>query len=80
MLLQDDMNCEEHVLTIRTSTFVDILAGKRKIGRVRGSVHISSTGDRSASAVRIGYVDQADILPENLSKPVTHPPLLKLFI
>ncbi|KAL7010037.1 hypothetical protein EMMF5_000056 [Cystobasidiomycetes sp. EMM_F5] len=49
------------------STFVDILAGKRKIGRVRGSVHISSTGDRSASAVRIGYVDQADILPENLT-------------
>lgn len=46
------------------STLVDILAGKRKAGRTFGSVQLLTS---NARAVRIGYVDQADVLPANLS-------------
>jgi hypothetical protein len=38
------------------STLVDVLAGKRKGGRVEGNVGLTRTGDQGR--VRIGYVDQ----------------------
>ncbi|KAK9899179.1 hypothetical protein P389DRAFT_158475 [Cystobasidium minutum MCA 4210] len=46
------------------STLVDILAGKRKAGRIFGSVQLLTN---NARGVRIGYVDQADVLPGNLT-------------
>ena len=42
------------------STLVDILADKRKAGRVEGRV--SFTRDGSDARIRIGYVDQSDVL------------------
>lgn len=45
-------------------TLVDILAGKRKVGKTLGTVQLLT---ENARAVRIGYVDQADVLPANLS-------------
>ncbi|KAH9824442.1 hypothetical protein DFH28DRAFT_1163115 [Melampsora americana] len=47
------------------STFLDILAGQRKAGRVTGSHRISLPGDDRASGggFSIGFVDQSDILP-----------------
>ena len=50
------------------STLVDILAGKRKSGRTEGDVRITSAAEASAGRAQIGYVDQADVLSENLSK------------
>lgn len=47
------------------STLVDILAGKRKVGQVYGTVQLLT---ENAGAVRIGYVDQADVLAANLSE------------
>ncbi|WVQ96652.1 hypothetical protein IAU59_003758 [Kwoniella sp. CBS 9459] len=43
------------------STLVDILAGKRKGGKVRGRVGFTRS-DREEGRVRVGYVDQSDIL------------------
>ncbi|WVQ65812.1 uncharacterized protein L199_003990 [Kwoniella botswanensis] len=43
------------------STLVDILAGKRKEGIVKGSVGFTQEDGRG-SRVRVGYVDQADVL------------------
>ncbi|EGG11574.1 uncharacterized protein MELLADRAFT_74086 [Melampsora larici-populina 98AG31] len=47
------------------STFLDILAGQRKAGRVTGSHSISLPGSDAASddGFSIGFVDQSDILP-----------------
>lgn len=47
------------------STFLDILAGQRKAGRVTGSHSISLPGiDRpTGGGFSIGFVDQSDILP-----------------
>lgn len=50
------------------STLVDILAGKRKLGHVQGSVHFITGADVNQTRVRVGYVDQADVLPANLSE------------
>ena len=41
------------------STLVDILAGKRKAGHVEGRVRFDRDGD---GRIKIGYVDQSDIL------------------
>ncbi|WVF69150.1 hypothetical protein IAT40_003925 [Kwoniella sp. CBS 6097] len=43
------------------STLVDILAGKRKGGKVRGRVGFARA-DGAEGRVRVGYVDQSDIL------------------
>ncbi|WWC96073.1 hypothetical protein V866_002940 [Kwoniella sp. B9012] len=43
------------------STLVDILAGKRKEGIVKGSVGFTQEDERGGR-VRVGYVDQADVL------------------
>ena len=45
------------------STLVDILAGKRKSGRVTGEVGFANTSGRS-NRVRIGFVDQVCLLIE----------------
>ncbi|KAK4705330.1 hypothetical protein P7C70_g872, partial [Phenoliferia sp. Uapishka_3] len=45
------------------STFVDILAGRRKSGRSSGSVELILSKDEPGRIIKIGYVDQHDILP-----------------
>jgi len=52
------------------STLVDILAGKRKVGAVSGSVSVLDSSeehnfDVRSSKATIGYVDQEDVLPSN---------------
>ena len=47
------------------STLVDILAGKRKVGHTSGNVQLLTD---NPGAVRVGYVDQADVLSANLSE------------
>ena len=56
-----------HVDTMGTlcSTLVDILAGKRKVGHTSGNVQLLTD---NPGAVRVGYVDQADVLSANLSE------------
>lgn len=45
------------------STFVDILAGKRKSGKTSGVVtYLNAEGHRSSTPPKIGYVDQTDVL------------------
>ena len=44
------------------STFVDLLAGKRKSGDRAGSVHLLTHG-QAGERVKIGFVDQHDVLP-----------------
>ncbi|KAL8278009.1 hypothetical protein RQP46_009641 [Phenoliferia psychrophenolica] len=45
------------------STLVDLLAGRRKSGRSTGSIELVSSTGSSNRKVKIGYVDQQDILP-----------------
>jgi ABC-type lipoprotein export system ATPase subunit len=54
------------------TTFIEILGGKSKMGTTTGNVTftaVSPTGERTAISKqpRIGYVDQADILPSMLT-------------
>jgi ABC-type lipoprotein export system ATPase subunit len=54
------------------TTLIEILGGKRKLGNTTGNVtfaSVSPTGERTAvlKQPRIGYVDQADILPSMLT-------------
>jgi len=54
------------------TTLIEILGGKSKLGTTTGNVTfaaVSSTGERTAvlKQPRIGYVDQADILPSMLT-------------
>jgi hypothetical protein len=50
------------------STLVDILAGKRKIGRRSGVVELIPTTPEVEGDVTVGYVDQNDVLPPTASK------------
>lgn len=45
------------------STLVDILAGRRKSGRKLGTVEFVLPDGASSEKLKIGYVDQADVLP-----------------
>lgn len=45
------------------SSFVDLLAGKRKSGRKSGLVELVLPPGAGAERVKIGYVDQNDVLP-----------------
>lgn len=45
------------------STFVDLLAGKRKRGRRTGAVEIALPQGAKARKCLVGYVDQHDVLP-----------------
>jgi hypothetical protein len=53
------------------STLVDILAGKRKIGRTYGTVELVPT--ESGAVVTVGYVDQNDVLPSTASMHIVVP-------
>ncbi|BGP03105.1 hypothetical protein NBRC10513v2_006829 [Rhodotorula toruloides] len=46
------------------STLVDLLAGVRKSGKREGRVELVNLGGGEGEEVRIGYVDQADELPQ----------------
>lgn len=45
------------------STLVDLLAGRRKSGRSSGTVELVFPIGESDRKVKIGYVDQNDVLP-----------------
>lgn len=46
------------------STLVDILAGKKKSGRVSGTVELlGKEGIEVTEKIKVGYVDQSDVLP-----------------
>lgn len=45
------------------STILDILAGKRKSGKIRGSIGLLVDSERDESDVSFGYVDQDTVLP-----------------
>lgn len=47
------------------STFSDILAGRRKSGRTTGTVELLLPDGATARKVKIGYVDQHDVLPSS---------------
>ncbi|KAH7107281.1 hypothetical protein BKA62DRAFT_128070 [Auriculariales sp. MPI-PUGE-AT-0066] len=49
------------------STLIDILAGKRKSGRATGAVTFYGRDGEALRKPRIGFVDQQDVLPPNLS-------------
>ncbi|KIJ30315.1 hypothetical protein M422DRAFT_187276 [Sphaerobolus stellatus SS14] len=49
------------------TTFVEILAGKRKIGKTVGKVEFFDRNGNIIRKPRIGFVDQTDILPTNLT-------------
>lgn len=46
------------------STLVDVLAGKRKAGKVEGKVGFTRSGQEK---VKIGYVDQVSLLLKHIS-------------
>lgn len=64
------------------STFLDILAGQRKAGRVTGKLSISYSGGIGSpdGAITMGFVEQSDILPatSTVHEAVTFASKLKL--
>ena len=46
---------------------MEILAGKRKIGKTLGKVEFLDRSGNIIKKPRIGFVDQVDVLPSNLT-------------
>ncbi|KDQ18610.1 hypothetical protein BOTBODRAFT_28990 [Botryobasidium botryosum FD-172 SS1] len=49
------------------TTFVELLAGKEKVGRMTGSVEFHRIDGGIVERPRIGFVDQTDVLPATLT-------------